>query len=388
VKKDRFEQLMEKVTDFGIFFVDPEGIIEEWNVGAERLFGIPRREAVGQNANIIFVEEDRATGRSAEEMRLAAEKGSAEDQRWHVRRDGSFFFASGLMHALYEGEKLTGFVKLVRDLTHRAEMEAGDQDDPDSLDLTLEETAAGSGTTMQVLKMEMLRKQKDDYLRLRLLQRAVESQEDERKRISREIHDHLGQELTALRLRIGALRSAAQEESHLNHSIEGIAEIAERIDSTVDFLAWELRPNFVTEIGLPRAIENYLKQWSTQFNIPAYATVQGFKNKRLNSFAEVNLYRILQESLNNIAKHARASKVDILLENRGSEIVMVVEDDGKGFDVGSKANKAAGLGLMGMGERAALLLGTAEIGSSPGSGTSVAVRIPAQFAVPEQAAHN
>ncbi|HVF47580.1 MAG TPA: PAS domain-containing sensor histidine kinase [Pyrinomonadaceae bacterium] len=388
MSEKRFAQLMDKVTDFAIFFADPDGIIEEWNVGAERLFGFSRSEAIGQLVEIIFVAEDRTAGRPTEEMRLAAEKGSAEDERWHVRRDGSFFFASGVMHALYEGDKLTGYVKLVRDLTHRAEMEAGDQDDPDSVDVTVSERLSNTGETSRVVKMEMLRKQKDDYLRLRLLQRAVESQEDERKRISREIHDELGQELTALRLRIEALKTAAAVDAHLRSAIDAIDEIAEKIDGTVDFLAWELRPNFVNEIGLARAIETYLKQWSSQFKIPAAARVRHFGGKRLNSYAEVNLYRILQESLNNVAKHARASKVDILLENRGSEVVMAVEDDGRGFDVEAKANKQAGLGLMGMGERAALLLGIAEIESTPGSGTSVYVRIPAQFAQPGETAHH
>ena len=371
---------MENVTEFAIFFMDPHGIIEEWNAGAERLFGIPREEAIGQPAAIVFIEEDRVADRPAEEMRLAAEKNAAEDERWHVRRDGSFFFASGMMHALYDDGKLTGFVKLVRDLTHRAEMEAGDQDNPDTVDVTVVERPSDSGASSKIIKMEMRRKQKDDYLRLRLLQRAVESQEDERKRISRDFHDELGQELTGLRLRIEVLKSAAAGDARLIPMIESITEIAERVDKTADFLTWELRPSFIHEEGLASAIDTYLKQWTAQYNLPAQASVTDFEGRRLNSYAEVNLYRILQESLNNVAKHAKASKVDIRLDHRGNEVVMVVKDDGRGFDVQSKANKKAGLGLMGMGERASLLLGAAEIESKPGSGTTVCVRIPAQFA--------
>ena len=283
------------------------------------------------------------------------------------------------MHALYEDGKLTGFVKIVRDLTERVEVESAIDGHKDNLEVIIEERAKADGEFARVMRMEMSRKRREDYLRLKLLQRTLESQEDERKRISRDIHDHLGQELTALRLKIQSLKDEAHDYDGLDEPIQGIQEIAKRIDETVDFLAWELRPNSVTEIGLVRAVENYLKQWSAQFGIPAHSTAVKLSDNRLNEYAEINLYRILQESLNNVAKHAEASRVDVLLENRGEEVVMIVEDDGRGFEVKEKANTGAGLGLIGMGERAALLLGTAEIESSVGHGTSVFVRVPANF---------
>jgi len=379
MSEKRFCQLMEKVTNFAILFMDEAGVIQEWNIGAEVLFGIGNADAIGRSADIIFVPDDRAARVPERERAAAAKNGFAEDERWHIRRDGSFFFASGLMHALYEDGKLTGFVKIVRDLTERVEMEAAVDGHKDSLDVKVEERAKPDGDFAHVLHMEMSRKKRDDYLRLKLLQRALESQEDERKRISRDIHDHLGQELTALRLKIQSLKNDFRDYDELDEPIQSIQSIAQRIDDTVDFLAWELRPNFVNEIGLVRAVENYLKQWSAQFGIPAHSTAINLSDKRLNEFAEINLYRILQESLNNVAKHAEASRVEVLLENRGEEVVMIVEDDGRGFEVNEKATSAAGLGLIGMGERAALLLGTAEIESAIGKGTSVFVRVPANF---------
>jgi PAS domain S-box-containing protein len=379
MNEKRFRQLMEKVTNFAILFTDETGIIQEWNVGAEALFGVDKADAVGRSAEMIFTPDDRAADIPNRERATAAKNGVAEDERWHIRRDGSFFFASGLMHALYEDGKLTGFVKIVRDLTERMELEAAVDGHKDNLDVKIKERPRPDGEFARVLHMEMSRKKREDYLRLKLLQRALESQEDERKRISRDIHDHLGQELTALRLKIQSLKDEAHGHNGLDEPIQSIQEIARRIDDTVDFLAWELRPNFVTEIGLVRAVENYLKQWSAQFGIPAHCTAVKLADKRLNEFAELNLYRILQESLNNVAKHAKASRVDVLLENRGEEVVMIVEDNGRGFEVNEKANTAAGLGLIGMGERAALLLGTAEIESTVGQGTSVFVRVPANF---------
>src|SRR3954471_22121627 len=101
MSEKRFKQLMEKVTNFAIFFMDADGIIEEWNIGAENLFGYKRSEAIGQNADLIFTPRDRAERACDKERLIAAEKGIAEDERWHMRSDGTFFFASGLLQAVY-----------------------------------------------------------------------------------------------------------------------------------------------------------------------------------------------------------------------------------------------------------------------------------------------
>src|SRR6187549_3058009 len=130
MSEKHFFQLMEEVTGYAIFFHNRVGIIEEWNVGAEHLFGYSRDEAIGQPAAVIFTPKDRAEGIYQKELAKAATDGIAEDDRWHIRKDGSFFFASGLLHGLYDRRgELTGFVKIVRDLTHRIEMEASAIDD-------------------------------------------------------------------------------------------------------------------------------------------------------------------------------------------------------------------------------------------------------------------
>ena len=106
-ESERFQQLMEKVTNFAIIFKNVEGIIEEWNIGAQRLFGYSRQEAIGQSIEIIYTPEDRAAGVPEQEMLTAAQRNQekvAEDDRWHLRKDGTRFYASGLLHALFINE--------------------------------------------------------------------------------------------------------------------------------------------------------------------------------------------------------------------------------------------------------------------------------------------
>jgi PAS domain S-box-containing protein len=385
-EQERFQQLMEKVTNFAIIFKNAEGIIEEWNIGAERLFGYSREEAVGQSIEIIYTPEDRAENVPAREMRTAAQRNGenvAEDERWHIRKDGTLFYASGLLHALYQEGVLTCYVKIIRDLTERVEMEAALEDSQKLLEIKVEQHTSELGEANKVLKMEMAAQKRNDILRLRFMQRIIEKQEDERKRISRDIHDHLGQEMTALSLQLQLLKEQFGKDAELTGQIEKAQEMAQGIDSTIDFLAWELRPAALEEIGLEAAIRNFIREWSRQFKIPADVHSRVAAQKRLIPVTEVNLYRIAQEALNNIAKHAQAKNVGVFLEQVDHRFVLIIEDDGIGFNVEETANKAHGLGLIGMGERAALLNGEIEIESSIGNGTTLYVRVPAVFEEPE-----
>jgi PAS domain S-box-containing protein len=376
IRAKRFQQLQEKVTNFAIIFNNLEGIIEEWNIGAELLFGYSREEAIGRSIEIIYTPEDLANKASETEMSLAAKNGVAEDERWHRRKDQSRFFASGLLHALYEDQELTGYVKIVRDLTERAEIEAALQFAHESVEMNVQERTSELGESNRVLRMRMAAQRRNDFLRMRFMQRIIETQEDERKRISRDIHDHIGQEMTALRLRLQLLGESIGNSPEAVRAFEHLQETAERVDSTVDFLAWELRPSGIEEFGLESALSRFVREWSEQFQVEASVHARHPVERNLSPLIEVNLYRIVQEALNNIAKHARATNVNIILEKPDSSLVLIVEDNGVGFDVDSSKNAERSLGLIGMGERAALLDGEVEIESSPGAGTTVYVRIP------------
>ena len=163
--------------------------------------------------------------------------------------------------------------------------------------------------------------------------------------------------------------------------IEELRRAALKIDREIGFLAWEMRPTELDVLGLEGALMSFIQEWSAQYDIEVefHSNVEpsAARNSALPPGVEINLYRILQESLNNIMKHARAHKVDVLVQRRAGEISLVVEDDGVGFEAGSGSSEVSGgLGLSGMRERAALLGGSLEIESRKGNGTTVLVRMP------------
>ncbi|HEX8088985.1 MAG TPA: sensor histidine kinase, partial [Blastocatellia bacterium] len=212
-----------------------------------------------------------------------------------------------------------------------------------------------------------------------LLRRVVNTQELERRRIARDLHDHLGQQLTALRLSLESLKEQASGQEPLRRQVEHLQAAAGRIDSDVDFLAWELRPSTLDELGLPATMESFVHEWSKHFGIPAEFHTAGLAGVCLPGETATNIYRIAQEALNNVYKHAEAGRVDVILERREEHTVLIIEDDGKGFDTGEEADAGKGLGLIGMRERASLSGGMLEIQSAPGQGTTVFLRVPARL---------
>jgi PAS domain S-box-containing protein len=217
--------------------------------------------------------------------------------------------------------------------------------------------------------------------RTELLARLVFAQEDERRRIAREMHDQFGEQLTALGLRIGSLKDACRDRSDLREQIDALEDVAQRIDRDVDQLIWELRPTALDDLGLRAALANYIQNWSKRAHISAELHTSGLLDDRLAAETETALYRIAQEALTNVAKHSRAENVEVILERRSDHVVMIVEDDGVGFDPAKTgASAAQGFGLLGMQERAALIGASLQIESAAGKGTTILVRMAAAAA--------
>jgi signal transduction histidine kinase len=202
----------------------------------------------------------------------------------------------------------------------------------------------------------------------------VFAQEDERRRIAREMHDQFGEQLTALGHRIASLKSAAAGQSELHEPIEALQIVAQQLDRDVDHLVWELRPTALDDLGLRAALSNYVQTWSARAGISAELHASGLLDDRLGSEAETTLYRIAQEALTNVAKHSRAKNVELILERRADHVLLIVEDDGAGFD---PAVGTQGFGLLGMQERASLVGASLEIESALGQGTTILVRMAA-----------
>ncbi len=214
-----------------------------------------------------------------------------------------------------------------------------------------------------------------------LLRRLVFAQEDERRRIAREMHDQFGEQLTALAQRIHLLKKASGGHEEWGRHVESLEAIAQQLDRDVDQLVWELRPTALDDLGLRAALANYVRNWSSRLGIAATLHMSGLLDERLPSHTETALYRIAQEALTNVAKHARAANVEVILERRGEHVLLIVEDDGIGFD-SATTETGGGFGLVGMKERAALVGATLEIESASSSGTTVLVRIDAATSAP------
>jgi two-component system CheB/CheR fusion protein len=381
--EERLRLTMESVEDYAILTLDTEGRISSWNIGAERIFGYTEEEIRGQHTEIIFTPEDRAADAPRLEMKTAREDGRAADERWHLRKNGRRFYVSGVLAPLYDGEKLTGYAKIARDLTEQRRNEEELRRAHEDLEHKVEERTRELEKANELLRGENAERRRIEKARLQLLKQLVRVQDDERRRISRDIHDHLGQQSTALRLKLETLKELCKKYTELCEPIEQTQMVAARLDSDVDFLAWELRPAALDDLGLAAALANFVKEWSKHFNIPAEFHATGMDADRPAPEVEVNLYRIAQEALNNTYKHAQASRVDVLLERRDHHVVLIVEDNGVGFDMSDKPEADRGLGLLGMHERAGLIGGTLEIEATPNEGTTIFARVPVTFAIEE-----
>ena len=203
------------------------------------------------------------------------------------------------------------------------------------------------------------------------VRRVIEAQEQERKRIARELHDETGQALTSILLGLKSLERVGGDETH--DGVESLRELVVETLQNVRRLAVELRPSALDDFGLVAALDRlaatYREQTDLEIDFEA-----GVPQERLPQAVETTLYRVVQEALTNVVKHAAASRVSILVVQRETSVMAVVEDNGQGFD--AQGTRADALGLVGMRERAALVRGKVAVESSPGAGTTVRVEVP------------
>ena len=377
--QDKMRVLTESFTDYAIFSTDIDGKIDNWNPGAANIFGYEEDEILGQSYEMLFTPEDVANSIPLKEMRTARKSGRASDERWQTRKDGTRFFAAGVMAPLYAGNTLSGYAKITSDLTDKQRYAESLQHSHDLLELRVVERTRELAEANAALVAEVNERRSAERQKIEFLQRLVTSQEDQRQRIARDLHDQLGQRLTALRLKIAAMKEVCDHDENLRARAIRLQEIAELLDSEVSFLAWELRPFALDELGLVDAIGTFVREWSKHYEIPAEFHTSGLTNVPLEESSDSHLYRIAQEALNNVVKHSRASEVNVLLEKTGGELVLIVEDNGIGMPKGGVSNGrkgGKGLGLEGMRERASLIGGSLEIESAPGAGTTIYARIP------------
>ena len=208
----------------------------------------------------------------------------------------------------------------------------------------------------------------------RLSHQVLSAQEEERKRIARELHDDTAQLLSSLLLRLKMLERAKSLEEVRDKS-KHLIDLTTQSAEGVRRMAFELRPAALEDLGLAAAIRWYSEELAALRKLPVEVHSAGFRG-RLPSDVELGVYRVVQEALTNVAKHSGAHKANVLLERLNGNLRVLVEDDGCGFDVSEAASRERGLGLFGMRERVWLLGGTLQIDSHPQHGTRVTMQVP------------
>ncbi|GAB4545107.1 MAG: GAF domain-containing protein [Anaerolineae bacterium] len=208
-----------------------------------------------------------------------------------------------------------------------------------------------------------------------LSRRLVEVQEAERRHIARELHDQAGQALSSLLVSLHLLEEAAERGEVVEAHLVDMKRTLDTLSEGLHQLASDLRPASLDHLGLAAALRQYVETFSRQHGLFVQFEMVGLEEERLPATVEIALYRIVQEALTNVVRHAQASRADIVLERRGDRVITIVEDDGVGFDY-LAAMQNGRLGLVGMQERAEMLGGSLAIESSPGVGTTLLVEVP------------
>jgi PAS domain S-box-containing protein len=332
--------------------------ITYWNQGAERLYGWTKEQALGRYVHTFLKTKFPATLRSIFKQFL-------KDGRWegvleHTTADGSrVTVASRWTLEADEDGNPVAFLEINNDITEwkRAEEEL------QKVHAELERRVVERTAELSIANT-----------RLRALSaKLIHAQEEERTRISRELHDDLGQILTAITLdlqRVLRHSGAIKENNLLDRVLAANQQARHRLRE----LSSLLRPRVLDEVGLNEAIETYIMEFQERTGVGVELSMQTGKTT-ISGAAGISIYRILQEALTNIARHARAHRVYVSLIAQGKKVTLRIKDDGVGFNP-ARARMERTLGLPGMRERATLLGGEFSLHSERGHGTEVLVSLP------------
>lgn len=209
-----------------------------------------------------------------------------------------------------------------------------------------------------------------------LLQLTVQGQEDERRRIARELHDGFGQYLTALRLGLTAMERNCAPGSEAPRQLAALKDLAGELGQALGRMAWEIRPTALDDLGLSKAIAQYLEEWAERSDLRIDQEIR-LGGERLPPPIETTLFRVVQEAVTNVVKHSGADHLAVILDADGEEVRLIIEDNGRGFQPGECGGPGSRqLGLLGIRERLALVRGTLDIESLRGQGTTLYVCVP------------
>jgi two-component system sensor kinase len=341
--EERFRTVAETAAE-AIITIDARGTIVFINRAGEHIFGYTIAEMLGQNLTMLMPER----------FRSAHKAGMAR------------YLATGQRKLTWEVVNLPGLHKSGKEIP---------------LELAFWEFTQQGKIYISSIVRDITDRVQAAELRTRLLEQVIFAQEEERRRIARELHDETGQSLMSLLVGLKAIETSQALEEAQAHARQYRGFAAQALDE-VRRLAMGLRPSVLDDMGLTPALERHAAEYMRTYGIAVDFHGQGLES-RLPSAVEITLYRIIQEALTNVAKHAEATIVSIVIEHLGSSVRAIVEDNGRGFDVEATLRSlrvTKHFGLLSMRERAALVNGSIMFESTPGSGTTVCVKVPLENA--------
>jgi len=366
--EERFRLLVSSVKDYAIFMLNPAGQVISWNEGAERIKGYKKEEIIGRDMSIFYTAEGIQREEPQNNLSRAKEYGRFENEGERVRRDGSVFWANVVIDAIYDTKgKLIGFAKVTRDITELKKLELQRQRFNEELEEQVKMKTAELSRSYQDIRQ--------------LASHLQDVREEERASIAREIHDELGQQLTGLKMDLSWItkRKTMQDDIEVRQKTTTILNLLDTAIKTVRKIATELRPSILDDLGLIAAIEWQSEEFGRRSGISTefISTMTEFN---YSSRIAIGLFRICQESLTNVARHAEATKICISLQEQDNETILLkIEDNGRGFEVPKIGDKKT-LGLLGMRERTLMMGGEFRIESDPGKGTTLFVTVPLTIA--------
>lgn len=246
------------------------------------------------------------------------------------------------------------------------------------LEIVVKSRTAKLAKSNEQLRREITEREQAELAREALRRELLHAQEDERRRIARELHDQMGQNLTALNVGLKSLLDGPPR-AGLGNRVQRLQDLATQTARDLHRVAVELRPAALDDLGLVKAVRSLAEIWSTRYGIDIDLEAGQYKPDGVSSEIETILYRIIQEGLNNVAKHSGATRVALVLRRRADYVDAIIEDNGSGFDArgaSQSGNGSGRLGLLGVQERLSTVGGSLKVESAPGSGATLIVRIP------------